>query len=54
MPICAQSISVRIPEKGLTDFGLREKERLKLEKEPNSLEVEGLRCTSRTAATLIK
>lgn len=36
MPIYAQNISVRIPEKALIDFGPREKERLKLEKELNS------------------
>jgi len=51
MPIYAQNISVRIPEKTLIDFGPTEKERLKLEKEPNSPEVEGPGCTGRTATT---
>lgn len=48
MSIYPQNISVRIPEKALIDFGPREKGRLKLEKKPNSLEVEGLGCTAAT------
>lgn len=50
MSVYTQNIFV-ITEKALTDLGPREKERLKLGKEPNSLEVEGLRCKGRTAAT---
>lgn len=51
MPIYAQNISLRINEKALIDFGPRKKNKPKIEKKQNSLEVEGLVYKSRMAIT---